>query len=179
MMRTLAIGIVTGTAFGLLAAGCPSATPADAANTNVNSASSDGDTSATDVVAGDTTTDHEATDTPTPVAGEAVSYAAHIQPIFDANCITCHRNGGLAQRSGISMTLVAGESHASIVNQQSSQHATLVRVSPGKPDESLLYLKVSMDSPPIGQRMPYGCGRLHDDQLEAIRRWIADGALNN
>ncbi|MCG3127487.1 MAG: hypothetical protein CHACPFDD_02347 [Phycisphaerae bacterium] len=178
MMRTWVGGMLSATALAILMGGCPP-TGSGAADAGATENTASSDSAATEVVASDTAADHEATDTPTPGAGEALSYAAHIQPIFDANCITCHRNGGLAQRSGISMTLVPAESYASIVNQQSSQHATLVRVAPGKPDESLLYLKVSLDDPPIGQRMPYGCGRLHDDQLEAIRRWIADGALNN
>jgi len=53
----------------------------------------------------------------------------------------------------------------------------LLRVAPGKPDESLLYLKVT--SPPCGLRMPpqFGpAGYLSSRQIEQMKRWIELGA---
>jgi hypothetical protein len=50
-------------------------------------------------------------------------------------------------------------------------------VVPGQPEMSLLYRKL-MDMPPCGTRMP-PTGALNPAELDRIRTWIANGALNN
>lgn len=52
-------------------------------------------------------------------------------------------------------------------------------VVPGEAHESLLYQKVSMDSPPMGESMPYGGPPLSDEQVDLIGDWIDQGAPNN
>ena len=49
------------------------------------------------------------------------------------------------------------------------------RVVPGKPDESLLFLKLDGDSAPCGQQMPPG-GQLSRKARERVRAWIEMGA---
>lgn len=46
-------------------------------------------------------------------------------------------------------------------------------VVPGDPSQSLIYLKVSSGSPPIGARMPQG-GQLTPARIQAIYDWIAN-----
>jgi hypothetical protein len=53
----------------------------------------------------------------------------------------------------------------------------LKRVAPGKPDESLLLLKLE-GKQPCGLPMPVGA-KLSDDQISQVRAWIQDGAKNN
>ncbi len=54
----------------------------------------------------------------------------------------------------------------------------LTIVTPGDPDASLLYLKVT--DPPCGNRMPAAYEPYLDArQTEQVRQWIATGALNN
>jgi hypothetical protein len=53
----------------------------------------------------------------------------------------------------------------------------LMRVVPGEPEMSLLYLKL-FDPPPCGDRMPVA-QLLTTEQIEQIRLWIEAGALNN
>ncbi len=56
----------------------------------------------------------------------------------------------------------------------------LLRVDPGHPETSLLYLKVT--SPPCGSKMPIQYGppsSLDPDQIRQIHDWIAGGALND
>lgn len=53
----------------------------------------------------------------------------------------------------------------------------LVRVKPGHPEESLLYLKIT--SPPCGELMPLSLGTsipLEARRIEQIRQWIEAGA---
>jgi hypothetical protein len=49
-----------------------------------------------------------------------------------------------------------------------------VRVKPGDPENSLLYLKLDINSP-CGQQMPPG-GSNPPAFIEKVRKWIADGA---
>jgi len=73
-----------------------------------------------------------------------------------------------------------GAAYATLVGALSDTptcgHLGMVRVEPGDPDRSLLYLKLT--TPPCGRRMPL----LFDDTLdprevEQVRRWIERGAL--
>jgi hypothetical protein len=55
-----------------------------------------------------------------------------------------------------------------------------VRVTPGSPDQSVMYLKVSLDDPtPCGAKMPLGTAPLTKDQADMIEAWIMAGAPNN
>jgi len=52
----------------------------------------------------------------------------------------------------------------------------LIRVRPGDPEGSLLYRKISEDSPPCGSRMPQGADALSPELIALVREWIAAGA---
>ncbi len=108
-----------------------------------------------------------------------VSFAGQIQPIFDARCTVCHQAGGLADILGITLRLVPGESYNGLVNQPSSQRADLTRVVPGDSTSSLLFLKVSSNTPPVGSRMPLFGAALSQAEIDLIRDWIDQGAQDN
>ncbi len=116
---------------------------------------------------------------PAPPTGETVSFSTDIQPIFNANCTTCHRAGGLADISGIALRLVEGVSYALLVDQPSSQQADLTLVVPGDSDASLLFLKVRSGAPPVGSTMPLFGTPLSSANLGLIRDWIDQGAMDN
>jgi hypothetical protein len=99
-----------------------------------------------------------------------VSFANDIQPVFAVNCVGCHGNSG-------GLSLKASGAYANLVNTTSFNYGPLVRVVPGKPEESVLYRKLSGD-PTVGSSMPPS-GPLDAATLELIRVWIAEGALNN
>ncbi len=50
------------------------------------------------------------------------------------------------------------------------------RVVAGDPMGSLLFRKISEDSPPCGTRMPQGSPPLEAPLIELVRLWIAEGA---
>jgi len=101
-----------------------------------------------------------------------VSFAQEVQPIFNTFCVTCHGgNGG--------MFLNQGQAYDNLVNTTSQGYAPLKRVVPGKPDSSVLYLKISSNPPiNVGQRMPQG-GALPADEIMTIKFWILQGAKDN
>ncbi len=111
---------------------------------------------------------------PPPV--DMVSFSGQIQPIFDANCTICHVSDGFADEI---MHLNAEESFDALVDQPSVQNPDLTRVVPGDSGASLLFLKVSSDSPPVGVRMPFGGAPLPAGEIALIRDWIDQGAQNN
>ncbi len=91
---------------------------------------------------------------------QAPRFESDILPVFEANCLVCHgenlRQNGLDLRTR-DATLKGGETGAGI--------------APGRPDESLLFQKVSSGA------MPMGPGKLGADEIELIRKWIEAGAL--
>ena len=106
----------------------------------------------------------------------AVSFSNQIQVIFNANCTSCHISGGIADTI---MHLNAEESFDALVNRPSVQDTSLTRVVPADSSASLLFLKVSSDSPPVGSRMPLGGIPLSQADIALIRDWIDQGAPDN
>ncbi|QDV92391.1 hypothetical protein RAS2_35100 [Phycisphaerae bacterium RAS2] len=111
---------------------------------------------------------------------KSVSFGKDIQPIFDTHCIRCHVNGGFANNSGIPLRLVEGVSHELLVGKFSVQNTDLFLVKPGDHLNSLLYLKISQDTPPVGRRMPWDAATVvTEEEIALIVTWINEGAVNN
>jgi hypothetical protein len=88
-------------------------------------------------------------------------FREQVAPIFEQRCVHCHGSdspkGGLSLVTGRSV-LKGGENGPAVV--------------PGKPEESLLIDMVSGDAP----QMPQKDKPLGKEQVEGLRRWIAQGA---
>lgn len=92
-----------------------------------------------------------------------------VEKLLVGNCAGCHPpNQGL--------DLTAGHVYANLVNVPSREDPSLMRVKPGDPAASYLYLKVTTTRPPRGARMPLGGPPLSNDELTTLRAWIAQGA---
>lgn len=87
-----------------------------------------------------------------------ISYAAEIQPIFTANCITCHGVGGTTP------TLVEGKSYQSLMN-------TPGLIDTATPGNSKLY-QVMVP----GGAMSSFCTK---ENADSTYKWISQGAKNN
>jgi hypothetical protein len=111
--------------------------------------------------------------------GDAVLFEDEVQKIFNARCATCHSVGGFADVRGIRALLTTGDSYDLIVNQPSVQDPDLTIVVPGDSANSLLFEKISSDAPTVGARMPLGGPEMPAAEIEVIRRWIDEGALDN
>lgn len=88
-----------------------------------------------------------------------VSYATQIQPIFDNNCILCHRSGGT------SPNLTSGSSY--------SQINTAKFINATSPSQSLIYRRVI----PAGGFS--GHPTVSSAQAALILSWLQQGAKNN
>ncbi len=111
--------------------------------------------------------------------GEALTFVADIQPILNERCINCHAPGGFAQMVGIPWDFREDTAFDDLVNRISSQDADFTLVVPGDPDSSLMFLKVSSESPPVGEMMPLGGPPLTDSEVQLIRAWVEQGAVES
>lgn len=103
-----------------------------------------------------------------------IRFTQDILPIFKSRCVMCHLPG--AELGNLALHPKAA--YANLVGVPSSE-SPLPRITPGNPEASYLYRKVTgtqIAAGGTGERMPFGEPPLSAGQLEAIRRWIESGA---
>lgn len=103
-----------------------------------------------------------------------VSFKTDIVPLLKSRCVVCHLPG--AEQAGLALHPKGG--YANLVDVKSTQ-SPLLRVAPGKPDDSYLYRKITGTQAQIGgsgERMPFGEAGLTAEEVERVRRWIEGGA---
>src|SRR5690349_8546085 len=98
-------------------------------------------------------------------AQEKVTYQDHVRPIFAQSCFNCHNPD--KAKAGLDLT-----TYGATMNGSSNGKV----ITPGTPDESMLYLCVTFQEEP---HMPQKGSKLPDAQLETIKKWIAGGALES
>lgn len=102
------------------------------------------------------------------------TYSTTVQPIFDRECVKCH---GPKEKKA-KLDLSPGESYKALVNVPSKEVSGTLRVKPGEPDQSYLWLKLEHRASE-GEGMPRGLffsKNLSQKDMEAIKAWIAAGA---
>ena len=96
------------------------------------------------------------------------------EAVFTPMCAVCHTPGG----TGPMPLDSEAASYDSLVTAGFSVTCAVPRVDPGNPDGSCLVLKLEGSILAIGKPMPPPPSPpLQQDQLDAIRGWILDGAL--
>lgn len=118
-------------------------------------------------------------DSPAAISEEetTVSFSSDIRPLLRQRCAVCHVTG---QEPGL-MSLVPANAYDALVDQDSVQ-SELKRVAPGNPEQSYLYHKLvgsHLEAGGEGLQMPFAAPPLNDKQIDLVRRWILEGALNN
>jgi hypothetical protein len=101
----------------------------------------------------------------------AVSYSRDVQPILQANCLSCHQQGGAGyEASGFSMetydALMKGTQYGPMVVPGDSAGSNLIVLMEGRADPSI--------SMPHGSAEPVSAAN-----IDTIRRWIDQGAKKN
>jgi mono/diheme cytochrome c family protein len=100
--------------------------------------------------------------TAAPVSADLVSFTSDVMPILQNSCLKCH--GGDKTEKGFSVasydSLMAGSSGGAVIKASD-------------PAASKLYTLIEAG------KMPKRGGKLPDDQIQLIKDWIAQGALNN
>ena len=96
------------------------------------------------------------------VIPEVVSYSKDIQPLWDQDCISCHKPNATAP------DLIAANSYSALTNNNKY-------VIPGDAAGSSLHKSLVADGASI---MPTA-GKWSDSKIALVDKWINDGALNN
>lgn len=105
-------------------------------------------------------------------AGPLVATFASIQDhVFTPICTVCHAGSA----APVGLRLDAGNSYRALVSVASGEVSSLLRVAPGRPNDSYLIQKLEGHAA-VGARMPFGGPYLDDATIGVIRQWIAAGA---
>ncbi|MEO6096061.1 MAG: hypothetical protein ABIW76_10340 [Fibrobacteria bacterium] len=105
-------------------------------------------------------------------------FTANVLPIFKTHCEKCHIKPGGTGFMQTRLTLESGAAWDSLVNIKSIEMLTvkninMMRVLPGVPDSSYLFLKIFKATPPYGVRMPAeAAAPLSDEDIQTIKTWI-------
>ena len=112
-------------------------------------------------------------------APQPATFADIQQTLFSPTCATttCHdpasKSGNLVLRPDVSYSQLVGVTP----QVQAAADAGLLRVTAGDPDRSLLYQKLVGPRPEWGSRMPLNLPCLPPEQIDQVRRWIEQGAV--
>jgi hypothetical protein len=112
-----------------------------------------------------------------PDAGTGPTLTQVQEEIFTPTCAQSECHDRQTARSGL--VLEAGLAYANLVNVASQERPAVMRVAPGAPDDSYLYLKITRALPPEGDRMPQGLLPLPGRLISLVQAWIEAGAPNN
>lgn len=121
----------------------------------------------------------------TPLPVEHGFFVDNVRPIFERVCSGCHSESSPEANMSLGGHISSADVVKGLVNVQSSHGGQFMRIVPGDPDHSWLYLKVS------GQAMNAGCtGTMCNNEvmpptgqvtlsaadLSSIQQWIQMGA---
>jgi hypothetical protein len=111
----------------------------------------------------------------------SITYTNYIEPMLNNACGGCHFDGGATvPKDGFGYT-----SYAKLVGPVSADHtgcasldASKRRVVPGHPENSLIYIKVTVQNPPAGcgGHMPYMGTNMSPENQASLKAWILAGA---
>src|SRR5262245_49046956 len=96
--------------------------------------------------------------------GASIDYDREIRPIFAGRCQRCHG----ASQANAGLRLNHADSATKVL--ESGERA----IGPGKPQASELLRRVEAQD---GDRMPPAGERLSPQQIDLLRKWIAQGAI--
>jgi hypothetical protein len=108
---------------------------------------------------------------PAMAAPGEVSYQKQVSPIIHDYCLNCHEPGGKGyEKSGLDMrsyqSLMKGTQFGSVITPGDSFTSILIQMVEGRVHASL--------------KMPYGmAGGLSKENIDVLKKWIAQGAKNN
>ena len=95
---------------------------------------------------------------------KAVDFNSQVKPILNKKCITCH--GGVRRKGGFSV-LFRSEA---LAKTESGKFGII----PGDPDHSEVVRRIQNKDPE--ERMPYKHDPLSPEEINILKRWIAEGA---
>lgn len=103
---------------------------------------------------------------------DTVYFSTEVLPILTEHCWLCH------PPMGNGMDLSPQYAYSELVNVPSENWAPALRVAPGDPEASVLWNKINFTEV-YGLGMPPNGTALSSAELQTIREWIEQGAMDN
>ena len=101
-------------------------------------------------------------------AGAELTFNRDVRPILADACFHCHGPDSVTRKADLRLDTEAG-----FFGKDGGAEAVVV---PGKPEESSLYDRLVTDNPDDLMPPPDSHKELKPEQIEIVRRWIAEGA---
>src|SRR5688500_10450242 len=105
--------------------------------------------------------------TATVVAQNRVDFQREVRPILSEHCFACHGPDEAARKANLRLDIYEGAVTA---------RRNGAPIVPGKPDDSLLYKKITDENPARRMPPPSTHKTLTDAQKQTVRLWIEQGA---
>ncbi len=100
-------------------------------------------------------------------ASEPVRFGRDILPILSANCFACHGPDEKNRKVGLRLDVEA--------NAKANRRNGLP-IAPGQPEKSLIMARLTSPDPYVVMPPPSSHKQVKPEQIEILRRWIAEGA---
>src|SRR5262245_3865841 len=100
-------------------------------------------------------------------AAEPVRFGRDVLPILSANCFACHGPDEKNRKAGLRLDL---EAEAKATRRRGAP------IAPGQPEKSLVIARLTSADPDVVMPPPSAHKQVKLEQIETLRRWIAEGA---
>ncbi|MBC8116628.1 MAG: PSD1 domain-containing protein, partial [Candidatus Saccharimonas sp.] len=101
------------------------------------------------------------------LAAEPVQFSRDVLPVLSANCFACHGPDEHERQAGLRLDVEAE------AKKPRDDGSPLV---PGSPDKSTLITRLTSTDPEVVMPPPKANRQLKPEQIETLRRWVAEGA---
>ena len=100
-------------------------------------------------------------------AEDTVRFGRDVLPILSTNCYACHGPDEHERKANLRFDVEA---------DAKAEHDSGLTIVPGKPEESTLMARITSTDPDVTMPPPDSHKFLKPEQIETLRRWVAEGA---
>jgi hypothetical protein len=100
-------------------------------------------------------------------AAEPVSFGRDVLPILSANCFACHGPDEKHRQAGLRLD---------VETSAKAKRRSGLPIAPGEPEKSLILARLTSTDPDVVMPPPHTHKPVKPEQIETLRRWIAEGA---
>src|SRR5262245_52946547 len=100
-------------------------------------------------------------------AAEPVRFGRDVLPILSANCFACHGPDEKHRQAGLRLDVEA---------DAKAKRRSGLPIAPGEPEKSLILARLTSSDPDVVMPPPQTHKQVKPEQIETLRRWIAEGA---
>jgi mono/diheme cytochrome c family protein len=100
-------------------------------------------------------------------AAEPVRFGRDVLPILSASCFACHGPDEKNRQAGLRLD---------VEDAAKAERRRGFPIAPGRPDKSLIIARLTSADPDLVMPPPSAHKQVKPEQIETLRRWIAEGA---